>query len=129
VLLVVVTVAIRGSRMYDRSSTTTLDRAPRQHTLVMPATGSRVRLGVGDRLDVQMRQIVGSGSEWKVTGVPQGLVLEREDEFLRGRVGEGFTTRVFHFRAADEFCGALRLSVVRRDGSVLGNVDIDVSVD
>ena len=114
--------------MYD-DSTTTLVRAPRQHTLVLPVTGSRAGLGVGDRLDVQMRQIVGSGSEWKVTGVPQGLAQVRQEEFQTGRVGGGFTTRVFHFRAADPGGGPLRLSVVRRDGSVLGNVDIDVSVD
>jgi hypothetical protein len=109
---------------------TMLDRTPRMHTLVLPVNGSKVRLNVGDRLEIQMRQMFGSGAEWSLADTPDGVSLERDDHFRFGSRGGGaFSTRLFRFRAEARASGPIRLQIGRWGGNdVLGHVDVHVTV-
>lgn len=105
----------------------TLDRAPRLHTLVLPVSGRRLSLRAGDILEIQMRQITGSGSEWSVTSAFHGVEFVR-DEHFPGQRGS-FTTRLFGFRAVAAGAGLLRLAIGRPElADPLGHVDLHVTV-
>lgn len=113
--------------MSDSQAVTTLDRAPRLHTLVLPVSGRKLWLNAGDVLEIQMRQIVGSGSEWSVDLSPEGVAFERDDHFP-GQRG-AFSTRMFRFRAVRAGAGLLRLSIGRPGmAEPLGLVDLHLTV-
>ena len=116
--------------MHEHRTVSTLERMERLHVLALPVTGSRVRMGVGDRLDIQMRQMVGSGSEWTVVGLPDGVSLERDEHFQMGaRVGGAFSSRLFQFAALRETVGQIRLAIgVPGSLDLLGHVDVQVTV-
>ena len=116
--------------MAYRISTATLERAPRVHTLVLPVSGRQVSLATGDTLEVQMRQIIGSGAEWMVDCAPEGVSFERDDHFQTGaNVNGQFSTRLFRFRAVRTGAGLLRLVIGRPDqDSHIGHVDLHVTV-
>lgn len=107
------------------SDHSTIARAPRLHTLVLPVSGRRIELLPGDTLEVQMRQIVGSGSEWTVAQSPEVVAFERDQHFP-GQRGS-FTTRLFRFRAVSSGAGLLRLAI-GRVGEPLGHVDLHLTV-
>jgi hypothetical protein len=101
-------------------------RTPQRHTLVLPVSGRQVNLSEGDVLEIQMRQIVGSGSDWTVACAPRGVHLEREDHFERG---DSFSTRLFQFRAVRAGAGLLRLAIARPGTSEpLGHIDLHLTV-
>lgn len=116
--------------MHNDRTVSTRERMERLHVLALPVNGSRVRLGVGDRLDIQMRQMVGSGSEWSVVGLPDGVSLERDDHFQMGaRVGGAFSSRLFQFSALRETVGQIRLALgVPGSIDVVGHVNVQVTV-
>lgn len=103
------------------------ERAPRLHTLVLPVSGRRISLHAGDTLEIQMRQIVGSGSEWSVATAFDGVEFLR-DEHFPGQRG-AFSTRLFRFRAVRAGAGLLRLAIGRPDlPEPLGHVDLHLTV-
>ena len=113
--------------MSDPHAVTTLDRAPRLHTLVLPVSGRQVSLIRGDVLEIQMRQIVDSGSSWAVACTPESVAFER-DEHFPGQRGS-FSTRLFRFRAIEAGAGLLRLAIGRPGmAEPLGQVDLHLTV-
>lgn len=108
----------------------TLPSAPRLHTLVLPVSGRQVSLTRGDTLEIQMRQIIGSGAEWMVACAPEGVTFERDDHYHTGvRAAGAFSTRLFRFRAAQAGAGLLRLVIGRPGHSdPIGHVDLHVTV-
>ncbi len=107
-----------------------LESSPRVHTLVLPVSGRQVALAAGDTLEIQMRQIIGSGAEWMVDCSPDGVAFETDDHFQTGANARGqFSTRLFRFRAVEAGAGLLRL-VIGRPGheSHIGHVDLHVTV-
>lgn len=110
--------------------TATLNRAPRVHTLVLPVSGRQVSLAPGDTLEVQMRQIVGSGAEWAVDCAPEGVTFERDDHYTQGSRAPGsFSTRLFRFRAVRAGAGLLRLVIGHPEhAEPIGHVDLHVTV-
>jgi hypothetical protein len=107
-----------------------LDRSPRLHTLVLPVSGRQVSLSPGDTLEIQMRQIIGSGAEWMVDCAPESVSFERDDHYRAGANTHGaFSTRLFRFRAVQAGAGLLRL-VIGRPGhdAHIGHVDLHVTV-
>ena len=113
--------------MSEYDAVTTIDRAPRLHTLVLPVSGRQLTLRRGDMLEVQMRQIVGSGSAWSVATAPEAVAFERDEQFP-GQRGS-FSTRLFRFRAVGAGVGILRLAIGRPGNSdPLGPVDLHLTV-
>ena len=113
--------------MSETNAVTTLNRAPRLHTLVLPVSGRQVSLNRGDVLEIQMRQIVDSGSSWAIACTPEGLAFERDDHFP-GQRG-AFTTRLFRFQAVEVGAGLLRLAIGRPGmAEPLGQVDLHLTV-
>jgi len=110
--------------------TTTLDRAVRLHTLVMPVSGHGATVVAGDLLEVQLRELGGSGAQWQVAEQPPELRHDREDVVGPGpgAVGE-FSSRLFRFRAIREGTGVLRL-VIGRPGALqpAGTIELHVTV-
>lgn len=116
--------------MTHRISTAMLSRAPRVHTLVLPVSGRQVSLSAGDTLEIQMRQIIGSGAEWTVDCAPEGVDFERDEHFQAGADVRGsFSTRLFRFRAVREGAGLLRLVIGHPDHERhIGHVELHVTV-
>ena len=113
--------------MSDPYAVTMLDRPPRLHTLVLPVSGRQINLNRGDVLEIQMRQIVDSGSAWAVACTPESVEFERDDHFP-GQRGS-FSTRLFRFRAVDAGAGLLRLAIGRPGmAEPLGQVDLHLTV-
>lgn len=114
--------------MTDRTSM--LDRSPRLHTLILPASGRQIALAQGDTLEIQMRQINGSGAEWMVDCAPESVSFERDDHYQAGAATQGsFSTRLFRFRAVRTGAGLLRLVIGRPDHDAhIGHVEVHVTV-
>lgn len=110
--------------------TATLARTTRHHSLVMPVSGDRVTMHRGDTLEVQLRQLGGSGAVWRVAHVPDGLVLDRDDHFGPGaHVAGAFSTRLLRFRAVRSGEGRVQLTIGRDDTSPPhGRIDVHVAV-
>lgn len=104
--------------------------ATRTHTLVMPVSGHRATVDMGDTVEVQLRQLGGSGAVWQVAGAPSQLVFERDDHFGAGvhRAG-AFSTRLLRFRAVGAGTGLLQLALGRPDDhEPCGRLDVHVTV-
>lgn len=102
----------------------------RMHTVVMPVSGRRVTVDAGDTVEVQLRQLGGSGAVWQVEGAPAQLVFERDDHIGAGvhRVG-AFSTRLLRFRAVGAGTGLLQLVLGRPDDlEPCGRLDVHVTV-
>lgn len=94
--------------------TATLTRQTRHHVLVMPVSGREVAMRKGDTLELQLRQLGGSGAAWGVSDTPPELVLERDELFGPGaHVSGAFSTRLLRFRATRDGTGRLRLTIGR----------------
>jgi hypothetical protein len=113
-----------------RPGVTTLDRPARSHTLVMPVSGRRVTMRPGETLEVQLRQLGGSGATWSVAAAPSGVVLERDEHFGAGAHTSGaWSTRLLRFRAVVGAGGVIRLVLARDHLDAAALVDLHVTVD
>jgi hypothetical protein len=114
-------------QMSENDTATIIGRSPRLHTLVLPVSGRQLTLRRGDMLEIQMRQIVGSGSAWTVASTPESVSFELDDHY-EGQRGS-FSTRLFRFRAIESGAGLLRLAIARPDmPEPLGLVDLHLTV-
>jgi hypothetical protein len=113
--------------MTETKAETAFGGSPRLHTLVLPVSGRQVNLNRGDVLEIQMRQIVDSGSSWAIACAPQSVAFECDDHFP-GQRGS-FSTRLFRFRAVEAGAGLLRLAIGRPGmAEPLGQVDLHLTV-
>lgn len=111
-------------------TTATLARPTRHHSVVMPVSGREVVMHAGDTLEVQLRELGGSGARWQVADAPETLVLERDEHFGPGTHTVGaFSTRLLRFRATRGGTGRLQLTIGRKDAvEPPGRVDLHVCV-